>query len=465
MFIFWGLLSVAYFWSALTSHISTSEFWPLTISKELWNFDTPEYSVYFKPSFYLIYSFLHMIPLSNETHVLFGRVLMGIVSIGSFYCLFRIFELVFGSTQKRNIFFIVGLLAFSPLMFSHLIKIRSDHYSLFFTLLLIFASLKFPPPWPGKHLLLFVGLHYLVLSATPRAIFHDLVGLTFIIPFYWNRLKINADTRRQFLLVFGGPLLSMAVIFFPIGSALGTQIFIYIRNTYATGSGYWFHFWGWLQREPLLASMIVAGAIQFLRHAKNQWYLFFPAVVAFLSFAAADLKTPYLLASLLPFFLFPLAGALAMRPLSTRKLLAFFFLLLGSHALFTARLDWWSSNRHQIEIIRKVSAFLGEHPMYTYFDGLGLLPRSNQLIAYLGPDDDVALEGARRKVLSQKPSVILYNQRMIFLGESYKDYLFKNYRQIAPNLYLRNDLEDDLREDMRFTEIPILLFNLTPIEY
>jgi hypothetical protein len=180
-----------------------------------------------------------------------------------------------------------------------------------------------------------------------------------------------------------------------------------------------------------------------------------------LTFVVADLKTDYLLASLLPFLVLPVFALF--HSISSQKAILLCVAIVVSFPFTASRIDWWSPNEPQLKVVRTLSEILQNHPNASYFDGIGILPRSPQLLAYIGPADDVGNLSAIEKATKQRPDLILYTSRTALLGQGFVDFLLSQYREIGANLYLRKDLDWKLKVD--FPAPPVFLFQTNPREF
>lgn len=447
--------------NAVTAHISGSEFWPLTLAREFWHIGTVQISLYFKPTFHFVLSVLHFAPLSDWGHIIAAKLIFALMASLSIFLFAR--WLNFESKlppENHTLFYVVCVLFLSPLYFSQYVKIRSDLMALFWALALINIVLSYRPPWSSKTAFYIGVVNILLLGSTPRAVLLTIMIFIYTTNLYSIEFK-DRKNLKQLLALFLGPLLIAVIPLSTILPALEIHLKNYYLQSFSSSGRMLGHLTTFIQQEPILVFMgFVAGVWSLIQKNIRLSIIFLTSLLAIF---LADLKTPFLLASLLPFFLAPFFVQILTLAKNNRFIPAIVLalMLIQSAWLFNKN-NWWQSNKHQKEVIVKVSKLIADHPQWSYFDGLGLLPRSPQLMSYLGPDDDIALEYARLMISQQKPDLILYTSRMMLLGDNFVQYLQKNYRAIGPNLFLKNERGENIQID--FAVPPILLFNLSPLQ-
>jgi hypothetical protein len=441
------------------THISASEFWPLKLSKELLHFNTQEIGIFFKPAFHFFLSLIYFVPLSNWQHIIAGRILFVLFALGSL-CLFiqSLKNLRLISLNKQTLC-LICLLFLSPLFLSQVVKIRSDMLSLFFSLALLTAATGGPLPWNDRRLIVVTVLNLLLLGCTPRAVFHELVVIGFLLPWVLSQ-NLNAKAIRQIFISLMMPFLAFAVFFMPLPGFPGIVLTRYLKQSYVN-TGDWGHVENWIRSELFLFILtMVSAAYVVIKKEKIEKLAVLPFIISWASIAVADLKTPYLTASYFPFLILPIF--LFLKNISFKQIGMLAIFLLVSHISLTNSYSWGSNDLPQKEVIQKISHLLDQNPQWKIFDGLGLFPRSNEVLSYLGPEDERALQGAWYYLKETSPEVVLYTSRLTHLGNEAVELLNSKYFQIAPNLYLRKDLRTD--EKIEFKIPPVFLFELYPLQ-
>ncbi len=451
------------------SHISASEFWPISLSKEVFfHGKTIDSGLFLKPTFHLILGLIYFLPLDNWQHVLVARILFALIGASSLSIfIYWLKNLLFKSSESfGNLGWAIAFLL-SPIFVEQLVKIRSDMLSLFFSLLVLVLACSSPPPHSRSKFLSLILLNLALFGCTPRAIFHEMVVLSFLIPFYGSIFRLHREALNQYLIIFGMPLIFSLVIFLKVG--LGSPLYnIYLSQSFA--SGFWeFGFVkSWLYREPAGSSCILIGLIFLIykmilkKSSRIEVSLFLAALTAGLSIAFADLKTPFLIGS---FYLFLMAPFIVIffdfkfysAKTSIALPLLFFVWVVIMQPIQRSFL--FETNTYQKDIIQKLTSFMENHPDYRYFDGLGLLPRSRQILSYLGPSDALSLESAMQKLQTEKPEVILYTSRSMLLKPEFDQLLDSQYEMRDRNLYLKKSLPEQ-EGKIDFISAPILHFNL-----
>lgn len=450
------------FINALTSFVSASEFWPLTLSGESWLHSTERVSLYFKPVFYFLLSLIYLLPLDNQGHLFVARAIFGILSAGTVLLFIKWTQQTFKPENKRVYFFVGLLLIASPLFFSQVVKIRSDILVLFFTLLLLKMA-TVPAPWTLKRFASVGLLQCLLVGTTPRGLCHALLALAFLAAFHWETLR-KSPLKTKHLLTFVAPYFFGFHFLIIFRADVIQSLFLYYRESYSKSAAIWGHFSNWIYTEPFLLCMVGCSSVLIFISPKFRGFkklVFIPVIAALMSLAFSDLKTPYLIASFFPFLILPLVGIIYRWPIKLKYLGLMAFCFICSHFIFTSKMDWWTSNQPQRDVINKLEAFLNKNPTYKYFDGLGILPRSKKIISYIGPNDIVGQTSAFHLVVTKEPEVILYTGRMELLGPSFLDLILSHYRQIGPNIFLRNDLKTESKIELKVA--PIFIFGTKPL--
>jgi hypothetical protein len=441
-----GCLAFFVFFGGLT-HISASEFWPISLSKLVLSSGMSDTGIFLKPVFHVLLSFIYFFPLSGWDHILAARILFSIIAFLT-CAIFVNWQLrinVKNGQVGRHLFFF--LLFLSPVFLAQVVKVRSDMLALFFSVILISIGSIAKPVYSSKRFLLLATVNLFLLASTPRALIHDIVVVGFLLMYHWKSLRGNPEGQRQYLIAFGIPYLAVAYICKPDGIA-SAFLLPYVRQSYATSFFECGQVYNWIAADPvgfvfsLLGFLISLWQMFRSQHWLNELPWLFLFVGGCFGVFLADLKTPFLIASFYPFLLAPalrlvLVGGFAWT--RSVRFVSIFALLWSVQFVFTQGAYFILTNQPQKEIILKLEQLLAEHPDFRYFDGLGILPRSNQMLVYLGPSDNISLDHALNLVKTERPDVFLYTSRTMLMSPYIDEVLAKNYKLIGPNIYLRND--------------------------
>lgn len=386
-----------------------------------------------------------------------GRLMFAAFGFGSVYFFFMSLKNMGLFKPTQISIAVLALTLISPLFLAQVVKIRSDMLSLFFSTALLAAATVKPQPWSEKRFVLVSVLHLALLGCTPRAIMHDLVALSLLVPWLLKN-KLVTKSKKQILVAIGFPLMAFAVFALPISGFPGYVLIRYAQETYKQWNE-WGHVWVWIYSEPALIATVALSLIYWVYKSQKKdliWIL--PFLVAWLAIAGSNLKTPYLVGSFFPFLILPVL--LASRFFSAKLVSLIAVAIFLSHPLMTKKYNWGGNNIAQKEVIQKVSLVLKENPTWRIFDGLGLFPRSREILSYLGPEDDRAIEGAWVILTSQEPEVVLYSARFSYMGNKLNEWLLNKYNPIAANLYVRKDLKTESKIELSVP--PVFLFQTYP---
>ena len=74
------------------------------------------------------------------------------------------------------------------------------------------------------------------------------------------------------------------------------------------------------------------------------------------------------------------------------------------------------------------------------YDGLGLLPKRDNYLGFVGPLQNKSNEASMVYVRSTKPEVIILVGRFYVLYSGFVDWVMKNYFEVAHGVWVREDL-------------------------
>lgn len=453
--------------------IGDSEFWPITVSGELLKESTLDPVVYYKFFFHLLLSWIHLIQgIDSSTHVFIAKVFFSTLGTLSFFLYGFWGYKVTGSRHGFIAAFLVLIL--SCLFFSQFHRIRSDLLALMLSLShlilcrdLILESTK---KWPKAIFLkasLCVLLSVLIVLSTPKAIYFlilNFIYLSFLVSDPRSRLASRPSFYRVCVaigLTFATPtfVLSLALLFLEHFNSAVQLAFVHFFYSLREVSYFAPVSWIFLQRYlhlDFVHLVFCALGICYLAYnwcqkglsseAKGALWCSIFAILFILTYPA---KYPFFLASLFPYVMMPAVLFLS-APLvaghSFKYRLGLFMVLSTTWAAYHYRdVIWWSTNQDQLVEIRQLDKFMSEFENARYFDGLGLLPRQNTVLGYLGPHDGLGTSFATQKALDETPEFILALSRMFYAGPQLEVYLNENYRPLNDSLWIRKDLPDDIR--------------------
>lgn len=455
-YIFFTACGAVLLYLGLTSHIGTSEFWPMSLSKGIIFFDFSEISLLYKPVFYLFCSIPHLYKFDNWQHVLVTRLLFSLLGWSSVVIIYHWLREQIPRNRDGQLALAALVFFSTPLFATQVIKIRSDNLALFFAALLLALSTKRLETWSTKRTIGIALVHILMLGCTPRAIF--ISSFISLFCFYNNSLKITELLgNKKFIGGILGPYLIALVLAITV-FLFYLPLQLYAKTSYLSSGFHFEHLEKFFISDSFFIILLIASVI-FIRRKS----LFILGGGAVISILGADLKTPFLISSLLPFVFIPsMTGYVEVLSFPKFKLLKIFFLgwlllIASQRFLLDYQAAWEKPSLGQRHIIRSLDSFLKLNPELIVFDGVGILPRSKQVLAYLGPNDELAIGWATQQLLSKKPDLILTSGRTLALGKDLTDLLAKSYHPIAPGLYIKNEVS--FRDiDLWYSEIPTLEF-------
>lgn len=424
--------------------ISDSEFWAITISKELWSTDTSHSSVFYKPIFNAITSIPFAFDLSNTTHLLATKFIFALIGSALLLAWHTVFRLHASSTAA--IAATLWLLT-DQLFFTNFFRVRSDILASLCSALAI-LSLRMGrshlKPESPVRLGLFTLTLLCVLGSTPKAIYHFvLVGIYTLLIF---RKQVSPTYFRRILIAyFAAPAAGLILLSIALGSPnnvfkVFAEAAIYHLNS--SSGGLWpinsstFRYWAQdLIRQPfhwLLLALLIA-----VTRPKVAWL----TATTFVLILIHNQRLPFFIASLMPFMAMSIASSLK----SIRQKHATYF-FAGLALLFTIEFtfwfkprDWYSSSTNQLEAITKIESILSQFPNSTLFDGQGILPRGPLTYHFFSPGDHQSNSTGLDTIRSHNPLLILQTPRFNYTNVIWQSELPKlGYREIEWGLWIKN---------------------------
>lgn len=414
-------------------HISSSEFWPVTISRTWLNLTNFENSLLQKPLFGLFLSLFHLIPLNDLWHIYLVKFVFSFIGLlGQIFFIRFLLEASETKISHRynNLFeslLLVLLLAFSPVLLHNFFRIRADQVTfLFFSLALLFNHRK-----QFLKSILFLVLMSLV---SIKSFIFLIPAFFLVLPnyrLYFSQLK----SIHKYYLFFG----FLGVLLWVIG--LNVAALTYLSDTYTTMDfpNKYLKKYLFLESLPILASLFFSFYIFYKKDSTLKPYAI-ASSAAFILILLIPQSYPFYIASLTPVFYLPMFMLL----LKTTKLswlkkisllsiqiIAVFFISLHFKYAFH------NSLKAQLNYIKKIGRIVSKNNL-SYLDGMGILPRQNFIPCFVSPDDDNSNNSCFDNIKKNSAEVIIVTQRLNFLGTDLFVELEKNYTQVFPSFWIKN---------------------------
>ena len=412
-------------------HISSSEFWPITISKAWLNFDNFEYSLLQKPLFGLFLSLFHFFPIDDITHIYVVKLIFALMGTFGIVIYVKLIIEISGfkvPTKFKNIFeciLLLVLLALSPVLLHNFFRIRTDQVTfLLFSLAVLFNYRK----------QLLKSMFFLTLIPLV-----SIKGCVFIIPaffiFFPNLKKFFFQIRSLHK-------------YYLIASVLG--LFIWLINLNFPAISYLFETYKSMEfPNPSLKQYLVSEFILIFISLAVSVYLLYKKDTLLKSYAQSALSLfflitllpqsyPFYIASLAPFLYLPMFIVLIKSLIinSTKKIVFIFIQASFALGITFYSADFYTSMNKQIDYIKKVSQLIETNNL-TYLDGMGILPRQKFIRCFVSPNDDIANGFCLNNVNLGTPDAIIVTQRLAYFGPALFELIKKNYTQVLPNLWIK----------------------------
>jgi len=436
-------------------HISSSEFWPITMSKTWLPGEIFEYSMLQKPLFTLFLAIFHAIPLNDTQHLLLLKFIFSLLGFFSIYFFVRalsIFTNSFFSKFKLNFLFLLTIL--TPTLLNNFFRIRADQLTLFFvSFFLYFLSLK-------KHKLS-IFFSFLALLTSIKSI----IFLPLILIFLFNNYKSYLYQAAKRNILFIG-LASASILVWMIALNIGSlYYFIGTFNNQFTINNYLKKFL--LVEFPFLLISIILS-INFLIRKNNNIFFKLSGLASIYSTLLILLNPqsyPFYISSLLLFAYGPLLIWVLNKQQNTSYYIKLFiitaavFIYSYSIKIKTYSDEIYRSNTEQIIFIDQTSSWLQENTL-TYLDGMGTMPRQHFIRCFVSPNDDLSNSSCRDMMYSQSSDIIIITQRLAYFSQEIFSFLEKNYSQVEPNIWIKNNLKNKIKFTPRTSNIkPIFIFD------
>ena len=173
-------------------------------------------------------------------------------------------------------------------------------------------------------------------------------------------------------------------------------------------------------------------------------------------------STSFFVASIAPFIYLPLLIFMnnSTYAFPFKKVLIFVQVIyLGAFFHFFPRV-LYHSNFEQFLYIKQTSQLLTENN-FSYLDGMGIFSKNKFIPCFVSPNDDFSNGFCISSINEATPDVVIVTSRLIHFGSELFTTLEKNYSQIFPNLWIKNDkitkeISDSI--DLNKRPVPVLTF-------
>ena len=436
---------------AIKFHVSSSEFWPMTISKTWLDFPHFETSLLQKLLFGLFLAVFHTIPLNDVNHVWFVKSIFALIGLGTLKYFIEYLKNEFKLSAWLHCS--IYLLFLSPTLLSNFFRIRSDQFGLFFFVFALhFATIK-------KEKASFGALFLLLLTSAKSALFF-VGGFCLLYPkaaihfrklTYVNRIYVATGTLATFIWL----------------SALNLHALHYYLDSWEATRSYLIIFYNYFYIEWPLLLFSFFVSLNFLFYHKQFRASAFSAFSFFVLLFLMPQALPFFMASLIPFLYTPLLlffGSSAIASKEKKALLAALVILQTLNLTYqhqNKRFLFYSENTQQIDFINSTSLFMQRHPMF-YLDGMGSLPRQNFIPCFVSPEDEEANAFCQQELKTKHPEMVIITQRLLGLGQIVFDSVQLDYVQIRPNVWVHKNKMKDIKADeinVLRGQIPMFIFN------
>lgn len=433
----------------MASHVTSSEFWPVTISKSWLTPSHFETSMLQKPLLTLVLAFFHLIKMPDVLHLAIVKLLFSAICTFGLYTFIK-FVLKKTGHNSQDILLIniiAGLFVLSsPTFIAYFFSIRSDQVAcVLFSLFLLFCEEKKPRS---------------AIAALALIPLFGIKEILFLIPgtiYYILNFKISFS-RNGMIYVAG---LSLTALIWVV--ALNIPFLYYVFEAYE-GTNYFqrFNTFYYKHEMYLIFTSVVAALYIFWKQQKD-YYKEAGLGLMFLVLLLAFPQSYYFyMASLLPFIYLPLLIVLLKADLKQ----SLKFGLIGVQVLFvlygklTLESKFFESVFDQYQNIHRASKFVAKNK-FSYLDGMGILPQQKFYPCFVSPFDQAAIANCLHPTVA--PNVVIITNRLATLGKPVFEFVQSKYTQVLPNIWVHNSsMSDQVKKDidlsMHGIPLPILTF-------
>lgn len=452
------LVGIGY--TALLYYITDSEFWAITLAKEIFNPKTDQTGLYYKLPFYFYIHIAHLFAKKNVDVILYSRALFAIVSWVVIYLTYQVAQQITKSRQFA--FYAILILGMTTYYFVHSTQIRSDIFSCAFFMAAWLVILKIKEQkWQltRTRLIVYSIAVFLMALSTPKSIFFTLILAAIL--FYERSVTKTRSTQspaealRTLLIALLAPwgLLLVALIVSHLGDHTNISnsyeaALNLFQNNFLFGLDDFFTLqifakfnWEFL---ILLFTALAWAIYEITKRAPKRYHddqaLQIAVGLAFVFILAHSLRLQFFIASFLPLFSIFCARFLQKMPRQfhfTRKW--YYTVLILALGKFYFSIDFVRNNfanPTQLVVIQDIESYLEQYPHAHYYDTIGALPLRHQDYAFISPYDGF-YEFHANKIKLRKPDFILYTARLALIKNTIDPFLQDSYIQIATDIWAR----------------------------
>lgn len=444
-------LYLALFIYGLFYHISSSEFWPISISKTWLTPEVFEHSMLQKPIFTIFLSLFHLIPLSDVQHLILVKALfciLGLIAIRLFINLILDISKVTHRAFYGNVL-LISLVLFSATWMQNFFRVRSDQLSLLFFISFLYFS-------HTKKLYVSVLFLSLTVLAQIKGLIFLPAGLIFL--YYNNKelfFKFNKATRYYLTMTLLGILIWTI--------ALNTNSISYLIYSYQNENFYFPNEFLKLfltSEAPLIIATLVISFMSIIKRDRLIFPYAVSSLVFFIFILVSPQSYPYYIASLsLPFYLTLLIYIMA-RINEKKHYILLAIQIATSLAAYSYYQNYhYNSTVPQLRYIQKSSEIASTYKL-SYLDGMGTMPRQNLIPCFVSPNDDVANKFCTQQLIDKSSDILILTHRLYSLNRTYFENLNIDYDQILPGLWIKKSSNLSLKKELDINIVPaLLIFN------
>lgn len=444
-------------------HISSSEFWPITVSKTWWTPSAFELSQLQKPLFTLLLATLHLLPLGDVTHLYLAKILFSLLGALSLYYYVKNTSLIakVDLSPRIEAILLVILVALSPVILHNFFRIRSDQLTFLFAMLAVHSALK---KRPLKSLLTTLLIPLISIKSILL-----LLPLSFILWPHFRKYFGNISKIWKLNVV----LAMSAALAWIIGMNLSSLLYLLDSYNSAYPSLYLQNYVH--QEFSWILLSVIAIVFSFVKMHADLRPFSAAAIASVLLILIIPQSHPYYIATLAPFLYWPLIIFVSRQLYSERSahskrhyatalvMLSIFQFSVLAYSGQQNRLSWIHRNNEQFVYINKASALFEKHPDWNYLDGMGILPTRRFIRCFVSPYDDQSNNSCRQSLHSNpEPDVIIITQRLSSLGNDIFQQVESDYIQMIPNFWVHKRHQAEISDrDIELLNIPlpVLIFN------
>jgi hypothetical protein len=430
----------------MLSHFTSSEFWPITISKTWLTPSHFETSMLQKPLLTLFLAFFHLFKLPDLVHLIVVKALFSAICT---YGLYIFIKFVLKKCGLKNDVHMMNIVAAffvlsSPTFLNYFFSVRSDQIAcVLFSLFLIYCEDKKIAP-------AFIALCLIPLFGIKE--------ILFLLPggFYFLATFKDKFTRKISVYTVGFALAALVWVV-----ALNIPYLPYLFDAYE-GTNYLERFNAvYYKHEIYLIGISFLLSLYIFVSGQRVFYKeSLLSVICLIMLLAFPQSYYFYMASLLPFIYLPLFIMILrinvnayIKVLALSAQIIFIF-----YSKFNLQAFFLESVVHQYKYIAQASRFVRQHH-FSYMDGIGILPQQKFYPCFVSPFDQSSNSNCLTPL--KDPDVIIITGRLSGLGEPIFQKAQNQYTQIYPNLWVINSLASEeikAETDMSTTNWPLAIF-------